>query len=443
MTAPVRSGPNASPDNGRFCDKALTPMPALAPPLPPPLNPLWTRRGTPAYRRVSLALFLAGFATFSLLYGVQPLLPAMAAHFGVSPAESSLALSLSTGCLALAILGAGAVSASMQRRPLMFASMLAAALLNIVAALVPQWHTLLLARALSGLALGGVPAVAMAYLAEEIEPPGLGLAMGLYVGGTAFGGMTGRVAVSVLAEHLGWQAALVVLGGLSVLVAGGFWWLLPASRNFVPHAAQPLREHAAIWLGQLRAPGLPWLFAIAGLLMGAFVTVYNYGGFRLMAPPYGLSQSQIGLIFCAYVFGIVSSATAGALADRYGRWPVLVCGLLCTLAGLGLTVLSPLGAVVAGIVTMTIGFFVAHAVASGWVGQLAVGSKGHAASLYLLSYYLGSSVMGSAGGWFWAHGGWLGVAGFAMVLVLLALGAAWRLRGLQGPATRGAVVGAV
>lgn len=407
--------------------------PLSSPPSPvwPDASPRWTRRGTPAYRRISLALFLAGWATFSLLYGVQPLLPAMAGHFGVSPAESSLALSLSTGCLAFAILGAGAVSASVQRRPLMFASMLAAALLNLVAALVPHWHALLLARALSGLALGGVPAVAMAYLAEEIEPPGLGLAMGLYVGGTAFGGMSGRVVVSVLAEHLGWQHALVGLGGLSLLVAGGFWCLLPASRNFQPRSPQPVREHLGIWLSQLRAPGLPSLFAIAGLLMGAFVTVYNYGGFRLMAAPYGLSQAQIGLIFGAYVFGMVSSATAGALADRFGRWPVLLSGLLCTLAGLLITCLAPLGAVVGGIVALTIGFFVAHAVASGWVGQLAVGSKGHAASLYLLSYYLGSSVMGSLGGWFWAHGAWPGVAGFCAVLLGWALWAAWRLRHIR------------
>ena len=62
------------------------------------------QRGTPAYLRANLALFLAGFATFSLLYCVQPLLPAFAKTFGVSPAESSLALSLSTSLLAFAIL---------------------------------------------------------------------------------------------------------------------------------------------------------------------------------------------------------------------------------------------------------------------------------------------------------------------------------------------------
>ena len=96
------------------------------------------QRGTPAYLRANLALFLAGFATFSLLYCVQPLLPAFAKTFGVSPAESSLALSLSTSLLAFAILVAAIISSSVKRRLLMGTSMILASVLNIVAGLVPD-----------------------------------------------------------------------------------------------------------------------------------------------------------------------------------------------------------------------------------------------------------------------------------------------------------------
>jgi YNFM family putative membrane transporter len=384
--------------------------------------------GSPAYRRVSFALFLAGFATFSLLYCVQPLLPAFAQHFHVSPAESSLALSLATGLLALAIVAAAAVSDSMSRRPLMAASMVGAALLNIVAALVPNWHALLLARAMSGLVLGGVPAVAMAYLAEEIDHRGLGLAMGLYVSGTAFGGMMGRVGISVLSEHTSWQVAMISLGALDLVAAVGFVALLPASRHFTPKARQGLSHHLKLWQGHWRQPGLPSLFAMAFLLMGAFVTIYNYAGFQLMAPPYALSQTQIGLIFMVYLFGIVSSSMAGALADKLGRAPVLITGTVVTLCGLALSLFPSLLAVIGGIILLTAGFFVAHSVASGWVGRLAQGAKGHASSLYLLAYYLGSSTMGSLGGWFWTHGGWGAVVGFAGSLLLVALGTAVRLR---------------
>jgi MFS transporter, YNFM family, putative membrane transport protein len=387
---------------------------------PAPGGAIWTQPGSEAYRRISGALFLAGFATFSLLYCVQPLLPLFTQDFRVSPAQSSLALSLATGALALAIVCASVASEAFGRRGLMFFSMCAAALLNIAVAFAPGWHGLLILRAVEGFVLGGVPAVAMAYLAEEIDPRGLGLAMGLYVGGTAFGGMAGRVGVGILAEFTSWRVAMMVLGAIGLAAAVGFVAMLPASRNFRPRPGFDARYHLAAWAAHLRHPRLPRVFLIGFLVMGAFVTVYNYAGFRLLGPPYRLSQTAISLVFSVYLFGIAASSLAGLLADRLGRGVVLVAGVAITAAGLALTTLHGLAFIILGIVVLTIGFFVSHSVASGWVGRLAVGAKGHASSLYLLAYYLGSSVAGSAGGWFWSEGGWPAVAGFTGTMLALA-----------------------
>lgn len=380
-----------------------------------------------AYKRIALALFLAGFSTFSLLYCVQPLLPAFAREFGLGAASSSLSLSLSTGMLAVSILCAGALSERTGRRGLMFASMTLAALLNVFAALSPNWNLLLVWRALEGFALGGVPAVAMAYLAEEIASEGLGFSMGLYVGGTAFGGMVGRIGMSVLEEHFSWRTAMLAIGVVDLVAAAAFVMLLPPSRRFVKRTDLTLRHHFRLWGAQLRHARLPFVFAIGFLVMGAFVTIYNYAGFRLTAAPFNLSSTACGLIFGAYLFGMVSSSSAGALADRLGRAPVLVSGLLVFAAGLALTLSHSLAAIVVGIVLVTIGFFIAHSVASGWVGHLAGSAKGHAASLYLLAYYLGSSVLGSVGGTFWQHGAWTSVAAYVAVLLVLGLLAARRL----------------
>jgi YNFM family putative membrane transporter len=373
---------------------------------------------------VSLAFFLAGFASFSLLHCVQPLLPVFAAVFEVGPAEASLALSLTTGLLAVAIFCAVPLAESRGRRGLMFGSMALAASLNLACALPLGWHGLLAARALEGLALGGVPAVAMAYLAEEIEPAGLGLAMGLYVAGTAFGGMTGRVGTAFLAEAIGWRSALAVGGAAGLAAALGFLALLPPSHRQPVPAPLRLRPHLAAWAGHLRSPALASLFAIAFLLMGTFATLYNYAGFRLLGPPYGLTQGQAGLVFTIYLFGIAASSVAGALADRVGRARVLPAGLVLTALGVLVTLRTPLSSVVFGIALLTVGFFAAHAVASGWVGRLARTQKGHATSLYLLAYYLGASFAGSAGGFFWARFRWPGVAGFTLALLAAALGLA-------------------
>jgi YNFM family putative membrane transporter len=386
-----------------------------------PAQPQWTGRGTPAYRRISLALFLAGFSTFSLLYCVQPLLPVFAETFGVSAAVSSLALSVSTGLLAPSILLAGGLSVSISRKNMMFASLCAASLLNLAAAFAPSWHVLLLLRALEGIMLGGVPAIAMAYLAEEIHPDGLGFTMGLYVGGTAFGGMLGRVITGFVAEETSWHVALATVGALGLAAAIAFVLLLPHSRNFAPGQGLDIRRQFSAWRAHLRHGGLPWLFMISFLMMGSFVTVYNYTGFRLLAPPYGLSQAQIGLIFTSYMLGTLASSGAGALADRVGRGPVLIAGILITIAGVGLTLPPSLGLIITGIACLTFGFFAAHSVASGWVGRMAAGDKAHAASLYLLAYYLGSSLMGSLGGSFWSAGGWSSVANFVLIMLALSL----------------------
>lgn len=372
-----------------------------------------------AYRRIASALFLAGFATFSLLYCVQPLLPAFAREFKLGAAASSLSLSLTTGFLALSILCAGALSERIGRRGLMFVSMTSAALCNILAASAPSWDLMLFWRAIEGVALGGVPAVAMAYLAEEIAPEGLGLAMGLYVGGTAFGGMIGRIGMSALQEYFSWRTAMSTIGVIDLAAAIAFALLLPASRRFVKRKDLTLRHHILLWKAQLAHRRLPFVFAVGFLIMGAFVTVYNYAGFRLMGPPFSLSPTVCGLIFAAYIFGMISSSSAGALADKLGRAPVLVTGVILFAVGLALTIPGSLTSVVVGIVLVTIGFFVTHSVASGWVGQLAGTAKGHAASLYLLAYYIGSSVLGSVGGAFWQRGAWPALASYVAVLLVL------------------------
>jgi YNFM family putative membrane transporter len=369
-------------------------------------------------RRISLALFLGGFATFSLLYCTQPLLPDFAREFHVDPARSSFALSLTTGLLAISLMFAGAASEVVGRRGLMFVSLASAALLNLFCALAPNWTALLLWRAAEGLALGGIPAVAMAYLAEEVPPAGLGFAMGLYVAGNAFGGMAGRVVVGLLTDAFSWRVALGAISVTDLAVAVVFIRLLPPSRRFVRRPEARILQHLAAWWRHLGQPRMLLLFGTGFLAMSAFVTIYNYAGFRLSAPPYGLSQSRIGFIFLAYLLGMAASSAAGALADRLGRTPVLAAGALVALAGVGLTAMRPLGAIVAGISVVTIGFFIVHSVASGWVGLLAQRDRGHAASLYLLAYYAGGSVMGSIGGAVWRDGGWTGIAAYTGVMLL-------------------------
>lgn len=372
-------------------------------------------RGSAGYRRATLALFCAGFATFAMLYCVQPLLPLLAAHFRVSAASSSLALSLTTLSLALCLLVSGALAESWGRKPVMAAALGLAAMLGIACALVEEWGSLLILRALLGLALSGLPALAMAYVGEEFDPEALPAAMGLYIGGTALGGLLGRLLAGLLSDLGGWPWALGGIAGLGLLALALFIWLLPPSRHFT---AQPLSLRGLLrnFALHLSNPRLRVLFALAFLLMGGFVALFNYVGFRLAGAPFNLSATVIGMLFTVYLLGIFSAGWAGRLVPRFGARQVLHGGIGLMLLGVALCATPWLSAAVIGLALFTLGFFAAHAVASGQVGIHAQGAKAQASALYLCAYYLGSSLVGYVGGYVWEHAGWL-----ALLAVLASL----------------------
>ncbi|HEX7389500.1 MAG TPA: MFS transporter [Acidiphilium sp.] len=383
-------------------------------------------RDSAAFRRASLAMFLGGFGTCAMMYCVQPLLPLFAGDFAVSPTVSSLALSLTTFALAFGLLAASALSEAWSRKTIMAGSVIVSAVLTLMSAAIPHWGAFLAVRALIGLTLSGLPAVAMAWLAEEMNPKAMGLAMGLYIGGNGIGGMVGRLLTGILAGVLDWRwtvaaAALVGLGCGIAFVA-----LLPPSRHF---SRRPLAFGglARNYLAHLADPALRLLFAEAFIVVGAFATAYNYITFRLLGPPYHLPQAATGLIFVIYLIGAASSTWTGHLAGRFGRDRLLPIAIGIELAGALLSLATPLPAVVLGIVVLTIGFFASHTTASAWVSAEATRARAQAAALYLFLFYLGSSIVGSVGGIAWSRGGWGGVIALIGVLLLIGLASARRL----------------
>jgi MFS transporter, YNFM family, putative membrane transport protein len=385
--------------------------------------------GSPAFKRINRAMLFGGFSTFALLYCVQPLMPLLGEQFALTPAQSSWVLSISTLALALSLVASSVLSDRIGRRTLMVSAAASAAVLTVLCAFAQDFAQLLVLRALLGAALGGMPAVAMAYLVEEIDGASLGHSMGLYIGGTALGGMAGRVFASFVSDHYSWRLALAGMGAAGLYAAWEFWRSLPASRHFRRGQAgwgalaQGMRAH-------LKDEGMPWLFGLGFLVMGAFVCLYNYISYRLLAAPFHLGQSAVGALSVLYLIGIVSSVWAGRLADRIGRRNVLWIVLLAMLAGLLLTLARSLPVVVAGTALFTFGFFGTHSVTSSWVGLRARGAQALASALYLFFYYLGSSLIGSMAGLGWSRGGWPAVVAVLAAVLGGALLIALHLRGL-------------
>ena len=384
------------------------------------LTPAAHQAGSRGYRRVTMALYGAGLASFAAMYCTQALLPALSTYYRITPATAALTVSLTTGMLALSIIPASVLSERYGRITVMLTSGVLSSIIGLLLPFSPTLGILLAGRALHGIALAGIPAVAMAYLAEEVHASSLGSAMGRYVAGTTIGGLAGRIVPSLIVDVSNWRVALLACSLTTLAGTGVFAVLAPRSRFFTPKTAS-VRATAHSLRAHLRNPVLCKLFALGFVLMGGFVTVYNYLGYRLSAQPFSLASSVVGLLFLLYLAGTVTSTVAGRLADRKGRALVLGGALPIAVLGLLATVSHNLVAIVLGAGVFTGGFFAVHTVASGWVGAVAHRDRAEASSLYLFSYYLGGSVAGGFGGLAYSVGDWPGTVVFVGTLLLAGL----------------------
>ncbi|MFJ8883221.1 MFS transporter [Streptomyces sp. NPDC102402] len=394
-------------------DAAVPSSPAaVSPTVPDRLTP-----GGPGYRRMSFALFAAGIATFALLYSTQALLPAVSASFGATAGQASWTVSAATGALALCVLPLSALSERFGRRQMMTASLAVAVVIGLLVPFAPSLGWLIALRAVQGAALAGLPASAMAYLAEEVRPKALVAAIGLFVAGNSIGGMSGRILAGWIAQLWGWRMALGAIGLLAVVCAVVFHFMIPKARHFSPSSLNP-KALAETVTGHLSNPLLRRLYAIGALFMTVFGAVYTVIGYRLVEEPFSLPQGVVGSIFLVYLVGTLSSAAAGRLVGRLGRRGALYLAVSTTAAGLLLSLADQLAAVLAGLVLITAGFFAGHAVASSSVSRTATSGRAQASALYQSAYYLGSSAGGTLGAVAFHAGGWGGTVTLGVLAVL-------------------------
>lgn len=390
----------------------------------------YIQKGTTEFRNASLALFAGGFNTFAILYSTQPIMPELSKQFHISPTVASLSLSVTTIALAFSMLFVGSLSEVWGRKIVMSVSLSLTSLLAVLTAFVPGFHYLLVLRILQGIVLAGLPAIAMAYIGEEIEPRSLGMAMGLYISGNSIGGMSGRIIIGAFTDFFNWRVAL---GGIGILAAAAsimFWFKLPESKNFKPRQLE-IEKLLKSLVNHLKNPRLLCLYGIGFLLMGSFVSLYNFIGYQLIAPPYSLSPTLVSFIFVIYIIGTFSSAWMGRLADKYGQSKVLWIVIFVMVVGAITTIVINLPIKILGIALFTFGFFGGHSIASSWIGKLATHDKAQASALYLLFYYVGSSIGGTSGGVFWSSYGWGGVIGMIVCFLMVAIFLSIRISSIE------------
>lgn len=366
---------------------------------------------------ISICVFLSGFSCFAQLYYFQPLLPDLAREFSLTASRSSLAVSFSTLGMVFGLITTMFIADRLPRKTLIGTGLLTSSLFSITASFSPVFGLLILLSAAKGYLLAGATSVSMAYIAEEVSEKNKARIMALYIAGNALGGMSGRFITSWIGSVWSWRIASVSIGIICAFSALAFLIFSPRSTHFTPKK-ESLHTLILSNLKLITSKALVPFYLTGGLVLGVFVSLYNYLGFYLLKDPFYFPEYSIHYIYLMYIFGMFGSVATVRLTRRRTPFYVLKVMLLVSAGSILLLYFTHFWIVALGLALFTFNFFVIHVLCNRIVSEYNLAKRSVTISIYLLTYYLGSSLLG------WATGIVLDTFGwpyFLLSLILLLL----------------------
>ncbi|MDF4913368.1 MFS transporter [Vibrio parahaemolyticus] len=361
--------------------------------------------GTPEYKRITLSLALGSFLVFSNLYLLQPMLPTFATLFSISETQVNWLFAASTLALSFSLVPMAVLSESIGRKPVMMVGLFSIPAISALMLLGDSFIFLVACRALIGIALAAFAAVAVAYMAEELDKHAFSMAIGTYIAANSLGGIAGRISGGLLADNFSVDVAIEVMMVVTLIGVICVHYLLPKQRNFTPSSSSLRHQNRAI-IGHFRNQRVWFAMLIGGLNFALFVNLYSVMGFRLVSAPHNVPVGLASLIFICYLGGTFSSRCAEHWSKRYSSILGMFLGAVVSMAGMWIAAFESLAAMLIGLLLISFGAFFTHTLAYGWVGQNATQAKATATALYLVHYYVGGSLGGFLLLYCWQHGGW-------------------------------------
>ncbi|HBC3556317.1 MFS transporter [Vibrio parahaemolyticus] len=361
--------------------------------------------GTPEYKRITLSLALGSFLVFSNLYLLQPMLPTFATLFSISETQVNWLFAASTLALSFSLVPMAVLSESIGRKPVMMVGLFSIPAISALMLLGDSFIFLVACRALIGIALAAFAAVAVAYMAEELDKHAFSMAIGTYIAANSLGGIAGRISGGLLADNFSVDFAIEVMMVVTLIGVICVHYLLPKQRNFTQSSSSLRHQNRAI-IGHFRNQRVWFAMLIGGLNFALFVNLYSVMGFRLVSAPHNVPVGLASLIFICYLGGTFSSRCAGHWSKRYSSILGMFLGAVVSMAGMWIAAFESLAAMLIGLLLISFGAFFTHTLAYGWVGQNATQAKATATALYLVHYYVGGSLGGFLLLYCWQHGGW-------------------------------------
>ncbi len=368
----------------------------------------------------ALVIGLTAFLTVVDLFATQAILPALTRHYGVTPAAMGFAVNASTLGMAIAGLVVGFFSPRIDRRYGILLSLMLLAVPTSLLAVAPNLPVFTGLRILQGLCMASAFALTLAHLGEQCSATDAGSAFAAYITGNVASNLFGRLISAAVADGFGLAWNFYFFAALNI--AGAVLVHFTIRRAAPMQMAMQTDEPLAAMLRHWRDSRLRAAYGIGFCILFAFIGTFTFVNFVLVRPPLSLGMMELGFVYIVFLPSIATTLLAGAMTARIGTRPTIWTALGIAATGLPLMLTSQLGAVLAGMVLVGIGTFLAQAAATAFVGREAAGNRGVASGTYLACYF-GGGLIGTAvlGRLFDAFGWTTSVAGVAAALAVAAL----------------------
>jgi YNFM family putative membrane transporter len=379
-----------------------------------------------------VAIGVMAFLTVVDLFAAQAILPVLAVHYGVGAAAMGTAVNTCTIGMAVAGLLLVRFGGRVDKRRGVALSLALLAIPTALLAWAPNLPTFAILRFLQGLCMAGAFALTLAHLTEVTSGGATIAAFAAYVTGNVASNLLGRLMSATLADLIGVDHGFQVFAALNV--SGALLALVVIAPVRGQVASGERVTSMAMSQASTKDARLIASCAVGACILFAFIGTFTYINFVLVRPPYSLAMMSLGLVYIVFLPSIVTTPLAGQLVERVGTRAALWFGLVLALVGLVGLLAPSLPIVLAGLVLVAIGTFLAQATTTGYVARIAraTGSSPAAASgAYLAAYFLGGLVGSVVLGLAFDLWGWTAtVAGIAMSL-LIACAVAGRLSDLN------------
>ena len=299
------------------------------------------RSGSLADFSILLSLWFMMFAASSQTMIMTPLMPIVQAQFDVSPEYLGTLITAYAVMLGICALITGPLSDAVGRRRILMVGTGAMCGTLFLHSFVTDYLSLLLVRAVSGMAAGVLGGVAPAYIGDHFPSERRGWANGVVMTAIAFGQIVGIPAGTLLADRYDFATAFIFFTipmALSFVLVGTLTRQPAVARTRLTSFRSVIQNYAAMFK-------VPATAAAVGAYCIMFTGIAFYVIYLVvwMKDTFGVSGDAVASLFVVSgIASVIVGPWAGRLSDRFGRKFMVVgaCAGLFVLMSLTTTIMA-------------------------------------------------------------------------------------------------------